>query len=213
MPIPNPVNDTQRRFNELCRLGGGQRGGPARTKVQRLLHDNGAALTEMGHREITEHLAAYPDANPWHVCFAVGISWGHLALQNIDFTGAAVRLMQQWNDDDLRLARSFHTERGPNPIEQSLNGGHVLFSRVVLPPHLPDSLDGYRRAEDRWLGQIITPNRPRYIGSWNATAMFMVALFSNVGLANELIRPVVMLPPGGPIFNALNILHRHHILS
>jgi hypothetical protein len=43
--------------------------------------------------------------------------------------------------------------------------------------------------------------------------MFMIALFSNTLLAAELLTPVVMLPPGGPIYNALSILHARHILS
>lgn len=92
-------------------------------------------------------------------------------------------------------------------------GGHVLFGRVNLPSTLPDSLERYRRAQDRWLGSIIGPERPRYIGSWNATAMFMIALFSDGVLAAQLTTPVVMLPPGGPIFNALSILHAAHLLS
>lgn len=166
----------------------------------------------MAHREIVSHLAAYPDANPWHVCFGVGISWGHLAQLNVDFTGAAVRLISRWNNDDLRLARTFYLERGPDPIEQTLMGGHVLFSRVTLPHQLPTDLRGYGRAQERWLSPILSPNRPRYIGSWNATAMFMVGLFSNAGISAQLVRREVMLPPGGPIFNALAILHRHHVL-
>jgi hypothetical protein len=80
MTISNPVNDTQRGFNELCARGGGQRGGPARTRVQELLADSGRALTAIGHREIIEHLDHYADRSPWHVCFAVGLCWdGSLA--------------------------------------------------------------------------------------------------------------------------------------
>jgi hypothetical protein len=213
MTISSPVNGTQRRFNELCTHGGGQGGGPARTRVQALLAESGRALTAVGHREITEHLGHYADHNPWHVCFAVGLCWGRLARLDLDFTGAAVRLIENWNDEDLRLARRFHYERGPNPIEESLRGGHILFGRVVLPSTLPEHLDRYRRAQDRWLGPIISTERPRFIGSWNATAMFMIALFSDIALAAQLTTPVVMLPPGGPIFNALSILHRTHVLS
>jgi hypothetical protein len=213
MPIPNPVNDTQRGFNELCIRGGGQRGGPARTRVQTLLADSGRQLTGIGRGEISEHLSHYASDNPWHVCFAVGLCWGRLARLDLEFTRAAVRLINEWNDADLRLARRFHYERGPDPIEQSLMGAHVLFGKVVLPARLPESLDRYRRAQDRWLGPILSRERPRFIGSWNATAMFMIALFSNPALADQLTTPVVMLPPGGPIFNALSILHREHVLS
>jgi hypothetical protein len=213
MTISSPVNDTQRRFNELCARGGGQGGGPARTRVQELLAQSGRALTAIGHQEITEHLDHYADRSPWHVCFAVGLCWGRLARLDLEFTGAAVRLIEQWNDRDLRSARRFHYERGPGPIEQSLMGGHVLFGKVNLPSTLPDSLERYRRCQDRWLGSIIGPERPRFIGSWNATAMFMIALFSNTVLAAQFATPAVMLPPGGPIFNALSILLAAHLLS
>src|SRR5437868_695674 len=111
MTIPNPVNETQRRFNELCERGGGQRGGPARTRVQQLLAQSGRALTARGHQEITEHLRNCANSNPWHVCFAVGLCWGRLARLDLEFTGAAVRLIEHWNDADLRQARRFHYER------------------------------------------------------------------------------------------------------
>jgi hypothetical protein len=69
------------------------------------------AVTAIGHREITEHLDHYQNHVPWHVCFAVGLCWGRLARLDLEFTGAAVRLIQHWNDRDLRLARRFHYER------------------------------------------------------------------------------------------------------
>ncbi len=213
MPLPKPINETQRRFHELCRLGGGRGGGPARTKVQELLHWSGSSLNSIGRREIADHLAAYPDFNPWHVCYAMGLSWGHFAPINLEFTGAAAWLMSDWNGDDLAIARRHHFERGPDPVEESLSGGHTLFSKVRLPDELPNTLNGYRDAQQRWLGAIISRDRPRYIGSWNATAMFMVALFSNPGLADTLTTPIVLLPPGGPIFNALAILHQTKVLS
>jgi len=213
MSIGNPINRTQRSFNELCELGGGVRGGPTRPRAQDLLHQSGSALNRIAHDEVTAHLTHYSTSNPWHVCFAVGVSWGRLAKLDIDFTGAAVRLLSNWNDDDLRIARKFYYERGPEPIEHSLRGGHTLFRMVNLPVTLPSSLDGYRRAQERWLSPIVSPNRPRYIGSWNATAMFMVGLFSNKTLAAQLTSTVVMLPPGGPIFNALSILFGAHILA
>ena len=43
--------------------------------------------------------------------------------------------------------------------------------------------------------------------------MFMIALFSDAALATQLTTPMVMLPPGGPIFNALSVLYRTHLLS
>jgi hypothetical protein len=42
------------------------------------------------------------------------------------------------NDDDLALAKSFHVERGPEPIEHSLIGGYTLFQKVKLPDGLRD---------------------------------------------------------------------------
>lgn len=212
MLIPKPINDTQRRYNRLCELGGGRGGGPARTKVEALLRESGQALNRIAHEEITKHLAAHPGENPWHVCFAVGLSWGHLARLDLEFTAAAVRLLSNWNDDDLRIARRFHNERGPDPIEQSLIGGHMLFGRVTLPPALPGTLTQYRAAQDRWQRRVIA-DRPRYIGSWNTTAMFMVALFSDTELAAQLTTPTVLLPPGGPIFAGLALLHRANVLS
>lgn len=158
-------------------------------------------------------LKQFAGHNPWHVCFAVGLCWGRLARLTPEFVGPAVRLLTDWNNEDLKLARSFHYERGSEPIEQSLAGGHAMFASVRLPEQLPDNLDKYRRAQDRWLGHVLGPDRPRYIGSWNATAIFMVGLFSNKSLAEQLTTPVVMLPPGGPVYKGLSILHDVHLLS
>jgi len=43
--------------------------------------------------------------------------------------------------------------------------------------------------------------------------MFMVGLMSEPSLMAQLTSPIVMLPPGGPIFNALSILYEVRILS
>lgn len=90
---------------------------------------------------------------------------------------------------------------------------HRLFASVTLPQGLPETLAQYKRAQERWLGLVISPNRPKYVGSWNATAMFMVGLFSNPSLAEQLLHPDVMLPPGGPIHNGLAILHKAGVLA
>ena len=215
MPVPNPVNGTQRRYNELCRLGGGQHGGPTRPRVQQLIHDSGRLLSEKARDEIVSALTWFPNSNPWHICFVVGLCWGRLARLEQEFIGAGLRLLQNWNDDDLRLARRFYLERGPQPIELSLRGGHMMFQRVRLPENLPDNLEGIGRAQQRWLTPITSPSRerPPFIGSWNATAMFMVAVMSQPELAAQLTSPVVSLPSGGAVFNALSILHRDHILA
>lgn len=43
--------------------------------------------------------------------------------------------------------------------------------------------------------------------------MFMVALFANPSLAAGLIKPDVLLPPGGPIFGGLSILYNAKLLA
>lgn len=211
--LPKPINGTQEQFHKLCELGGGQKGGPARPKVQQLLKESGQSLNMMAYSETAEHLKEHSKFNPWHVCFAIGLSWGHLAKLDLEFTGAAVRCLENWNDDDLALAKSFHVERGPEPIEHSLIGGYTLFQKVKLPDGLPDNLIQIGRAQERWFSPIQSKDRPRYIGSWNATAMFMVALFAQPHLAKTLTEPVVSLPPGGPIFMALHLLYRTHVLN
>lgn len=210
--LPKAINATQTQFLKLCELGGGKGGGPARTKVQHLIRESGKKLNEFAFQQIGEQIAELSGRNPWHVCFAVGMSWGHLARLDITFTEAAVNLMEAWNDDDLTVARSFHYERGPGPIEQTLSGASVLFSKVTLPNVLPESTAGIARAQERWLSPILSPGRPKYIGAWNATAMFMVAMFAQPALAKGYTELNVMLPPGGPIFSALNMLHQAHLI-
>ncbi|MBL0947584.1 hypothetical protein [Brevundimonas sp.] len=211
--ISKPVNDLQRQFNELCEKGGGVKGGPVRGKTLELLKFYGQTLNQGASEEIQEHLAAFPDANPWHVCFALGLCWGHLAKVDLTFTEAAIGALEHINDDDLKTAGSFCLERGPEPIINSLRGGHALFQRVMLPSTLPDTLDRMDRAQQRWLTPIVHPtDRPPYIGSWNATAMFMTALFANPALAATQMEPKPVLPPGGPIFTGLSLLHQAGLL-
>ena len=215
MKIPNPLNDVQVKFNELCVKGGGPGGGPARTKVQELLHEGSKKLNVMAYDEISTQLKAFPDANPWQVCFAVGLGWGHLAKIDDDFTAAAIQVLSDLDASALRDARMFHLERGPMPIEQSLRGGYLMFQKVKLPPQLPLDLKTLGRAQERWLSPVLSnaKDRPKYIGSWNATAMFMVALFSNPTLAATLTSTEIMLPPGGPIHAGLSILHKAKVLK
>lgn len=210
--FPAPINDAQKAFRDLCEKGGGPNGGPPRGKVQALLDDAGKSLNEFAYEEIEDHLTALHDRNPWHVCFAVGLSWGHLAKLDLTFTEAAVNCLQDWNGSDLKTACSFHLERGPGPIHDSLSGGYQLFQKVKLPDELPTDLKKLGHAQQRWLSPILSPQRPKYIGSWNATAMFMVALFAQPQLAATVLDQTVMLPPGGPIFNALKLLRKAHVL-
>lgn len=212
--INKPVNDAQRAFNKLCEMGGGVKGGPTRGKVLDLLQETGQSLNKLATSEMMSHLAAFPNANPWHVCFAVGLSWGHLARLELPFTEAVCNVLEEWNTANLNAAKSFYLERGPTPIEHSLIGAHVLFNKVTLPKTLPNTLEQLARAQDRWLSPIQNPkDRPPYIGAWNATAMFMTALFGQPSLAATHTTPPPMLPPGGPIVAGLSLLHRGGILS
>ena len=210
--FPKPINDVQKTFHELCEKGGGMKGGPPRTQVQALLCEAGKSLNVFGYDQISSHLAALPNHNPWHVCFAVGMSWGHLAKLDVTFTEAAANLMSDWNSSDLHSACSYHMERGSQPIHDSLSGAYQLFQTVKLPNALPTNLKSIGRAQERWLSPILSPQRPKYIGSWNATAMFMIALFAQPALAATMIDRAFILPPGGPIYNALKLLHQAHIL-
>lgn len=189
------------------------KGGPARTKVLELLVDSGKNLNMFAYAEMEQALKDNPDANPWHVCFAVGLCWGHLAVLSPAFIKAAVSFLETGAASSLHTASLFHYERGPDPISQSLRGGRTLFAKVVLPKTLPDTLKGVGRAQERWLAPIISSERPKYIGSWNATAMFMTALFAKPSLGATLVSPDVMLPPGGPIYAGLALLHKTHVLA
>jgi hypothetical protein len=106
--FPNAINDVQKDFRGLCEAGGGAKGGPPRTKVQQLLRSAGKSLNAFVYSEVSAQLSALPNHNPWHVCFAIGMSWGHLAKLDLTFTEAAANLMSNWNSADLAVARSFH---------------------------------------------------------------------------------------------------------
>lgn len=211
--MSRPINETQRQFAQLCANGGGIKGGPAKSKVLELLRWSGSKLNEGAYDQTREQFEAFPDANPWHVCFAVGLAWGHLAKLETGFTGHVVNVLTDWNAHDLSGACAYHLERGPEPIEKSLMGAHNLFGRVVLPIPLPSTLERLDTAQQRWLSPILSPSRPAYIGSWNATAMFMAALFAQPTLAKTQRKPRPILPPGGPIYAGLKILHDTKIVG
>ncbi len=215
MKISKPINSLQEDFNVLCDKGGGRGGGPARSPVQDLLHHGSKSLNATAYQETQEHLEQFSDRNPWHVCFAVGLSWGHLAKLDLDFTDAATLVLSDLDGAALADAKKFHLERGATPIEQSLISGYQMFQDVRLPSALPDSLTSYGRAQERWLSPLLSPTseKRRYMGAWNATAMFMVGIFSNPKLGRQLLDQTVLLPPSGAIHRALAILHHAHILS
>jgi len=105
MALSKPVNPTQEEFKRLCELGGGTSGGPVHHKVLELLRASGKRLNAVAYRETAEHLKACPGANPWHVCFSVGLCWGHLAKFEVEFTVTVVGLLADWNETDLKTAR------------------------------------------------------------------------------------------------------------
>ncbi|WP_244444221.1 hypothetical protein [Lutibaculum baratangense] len=166
----------------------------------------------MAYGEMQMALAVDEDADPWHVCFVVGLAWGRLARLEENFVAASIDFLQTGSRSSLITAQMFHYERGPLPIEQSLSGGRNLFAKVILPAGLPDDLQKLGRAQERWMPPILSKDRPRYIGSWNATAMFMTALFAKPALASTMTTAEIALPPGGPIFSALKILHEAGLL-
>ncbi len=85
---------------------------------------------------------------------------------------------------------------------------------MILPSQLPSTLKGLERAQERWLSPVLNPkDRPPYIGAWNATAMFMTALFAQPELAATHLSPPPVLPPGGPINTGLALLHKAGVVS
>ena len=211
--LPAAINDTQAGFAKLCAMGEGPEGGPERTQVQELLRDHGKRLNKIAYKHAALHFKENADANPWHVCFAIGLAWGNLARNDPQFVRACVRCLGQWNDADLKEAMSFALQHGPDPIEQALVGAHELFAKGKLPQTLPNGLKRLRIAQDQWLTLVASSDVHTYIGPWNATAMFLAALFAQPKLAAALTRPDVLLPDNGPIFGALAMLYRVGILS
>ena len=211
--LPTAINDTQASLARLCALGEGPEGGPERTKVQELLRDHGKRLNKIAYKQAAFHFKENAGANPWHVCFAVGLCWGGLAKNDLRFVKACVQCLGEWNDADLKQAMSFALQHGADPIEQSLVGAHELFGKGKLPQTLPNGLKRLRIAQDQWLSLVIASDARAYIGMWNATAMFLAALFAQPKLAAVLTRPDVLLPDSGPILSALRMLHRVHVLA
>ena len=217
MKISKTVNDIQKQYNDLCDAEGGKGNGPKPEHIFLLLKNAGQKLNQLGHAEITKHLQDFPDRNPWHICFAMGLCWGHLAKDDPDSTymDAATRVLNIMNTPDLDTAKGHHFERGPVPVEKSLRGGYQMFQDVKLPDTLPDTLEGFRRVQERWFSRILSPGRarPQYIGSWNATAIFLVAIFSKPELWSIFVSEIVTLPPNGPVLQSLKLLHQAGILS
>jgi hypothetical protein len=54
-----------------------------------LLAKAGKTLNEIVYTEMASQLATFPQYNPWHVCYAVAMGWGHLAQLEQAFTESA----------------------------------------------------------------------------------------------------------------------------
>jgi hypothetical protein len=211
-PFIKAINQTQDEFNILCEKGGGQGGGPARKKALELLRVSGRALNREAYNQATEALRHLPDANPWHVCFAVGMCWGRLAKFDLTFVEAASRCLDAFNADDAAIACKFPYEKGAGAINDTLYGGWVAFDSLRLDGPVPTTMPDMVRAQAKWLRAVLS-KKPRFIGAWNSTALFMVALFSNPALSSKLLTPEILLPIGGPITAGLNILYKANLLS
>lgn len=212
-PISNPLNPVQKHFNQICEEGGGPGGGPTRDKVVNLLHYAGTTTNGAEYGEIAKHMTEFEDRNPWHVCFVLGLPWGHFAKWDLDFTDAATRCLANWNDTDLKTAKSLYGYKGPDVIEYALRGGYMMFETVRLPEELPADLDALAKVQQRWFGRVLAPDRPAYIGAWNATAMFMMAIFAQPSLAEKLTDRTVLLPPSGAVNVGLSRLHHAKFIN
>ncbi len=211
--ISSPINQCQRQFNELCKKGGGRNGGPARTKVQQLLRDEGKLLNRNAYDDVASALDVGDGHNPWHVFFALGLCWGEMARYSDEYLLAAVRALASWNDDDRREATKSHTQKGHDLLQGSLRGASVVFQQMGASlSDVPETIEEHNKLQGRWFRRLNALNPP-YIGPWNATALFMVALFARPKLAAEMKTLGPVLPSGGPISRALNLLHHVHVTN
>lgn len=211
--IGEPLNGLQERFNELCRFREGKPTSQFRSEIQDLLLWGGVELNKLAFGETERFLDELSNRNPWHVCFAIGMAWGHLARLESAFVRAASDVLGDWNGEDLTEAMGYPIERGPEVIHNTLAGARLVFEAVPPPDALPSDLPRIAAYQNRWFVPITGRNRVPYIGPWNATAMFMACLFARPTLAHSMTDVVVLLPPNGPVRRALELLYRVKLLS
>lgn len=209
--IADPVNGLQEQYNELCKVG--RPAGPDRRRVQDLLLWGGTELNKLAFGETERFLQELPDRNPWYVCFAIGMAWGHLAQLESTFVRAAADVLTEWNGEDLTTAMDYSMDRGPEVIHNTFSGGRRVFEAVRPPADLPDELPRIAAYQHRWFVPISGSHRVPYIGPWNATAMFMACLFAKPRLAHSMTDTAVLLPPNGPVKRALELLYKARLLS
>ena len=206
--ISSPLNECQRQFNELCKKGGGRKGGPARTKVQQLVRDEGKLLNQSAYDEVSHALTVASASNPWHVLFAIGLCWGEMARYSDKYLLAAVAAIASWNDMDRAEATKHYTQKGHELLEGSLRSASVVFEKLgTTLSAIPETIEEHNKLQGRWFTRLNALN-PSYIGPWNATALFMVALFARPKLAQTMKTLGPVLPSGGPISRALNLLYQ-----
>ena len=214
--ITTPINDCQTEYNELCRLGGGPRGGPVRQRVADLLRRAGHELNGWLQADTTAALQRLRDVNPWHLCYAIALVWGRFAKHESDFVDAAARLMSDWNDRLLTEALRHYRELGPDSLEGSLRSGYAAFAEAegLLPRAIPTDAAALRRVQEGWFGLLLSrEHRFAYIGNWNGVALFMVALFAHNSLRGDRNLGGVILPSGGPIIQGLRVLYDDGVVA
>lgn len=214
MLIRKPINPTQHEYNELCRKGGGIKSGPARSRVLALLQASGAKINEGAHAELKSHLDAVGPGNPWYVFYALGLSWGHIAKHSEEFTAAAAAYLDHGAPSDLARAQEFYTERGREPIKNSLESGRILLQAATfIPVGVPSEIGQLADIQRKWNPLCFGPRKIPWIGKWNGTSMFLVALLSSPALWKMLKDGTVLLPSGGPISTGLELMHAAHLIS
>jgi hypothetical protein len=165
-------------------------------------------LNSNAYSEVASALNTGDECNPWHVFFALGLCWGEMARYSDRYLLAAVGAISSWNDADRGEATKHCTQKGHELLEGSLRSASVVFDQIgTALSTIPETLEEHNKLQGRWFRRLNALN-PSYIGPWNATALFMVALFARPTLAKTMRTLGPILPSGGPISRALNLLYQ-----